>query len=122
MIKKEWMDGPYRNTRSSAGSQGKNTDRYGHFDDYLDNTEVFNDEQTYSKESLTPKNSKKERVRTPSGHLISKSVGDIRNFFSAGEERSLLPPVNTGAKKLKFDEVISAKLKGISAGLNKSHK
>ena len=74
-------DGPYRNTRSSAGSLNQSTEKGGHFEN-LDSTnlEVFQNNITPN----TPKNREvntREQVRTPSGHLITNSVGDIRNFF-----------------------------------------
>ena len=70
-------DAPYKKTRSSTGSQGQSVEKTPSHAVNLEN-EVFN------QSVITPKRVEKEeksRVRTPSGHLITHCVEDIRNFF-----------------------------------------
>ena len=68
---------PYKNTRSSAGN-GKETQKIG----YAENL----DEEVFENFLLETEqeNCKSNRNRTPSGHLLTTSVGDIRNFFASG--------------------------------------
>ena len=105
------IDGPYRNTRSSAGSLGKVSDKSSHLEDTGNTPEVFWDNKGQCTPSSTNKEKTKERNRTPSGHFITNSVGDIRKFFTAKEKNSSASSPKESARKLKFDEIIGAKLK-----------
>ena len=79
-------DGPYRNTRSSAGSSSKTSEKINNLKEPCDKVN----------EKSTPLSniSAKERVRTLSGHLISNSVGDIRNFFDRKDNSPFATPLN----------------------------
>ena len=102
------QDGPYKNTRSSTGSQGKNSDkgRYG-------------EKHTPSKTSETDKSNisntpicnriEKERVRTPSGHLISTPVKDIRDFFLSSHEAVITPFNSQKANRAKRESEVKQK-------------
>ena len=75
-------DAPYKNTRSSAGSQGHVSEKQQM--DYVEETsEVF---QNCLYTPCKSENKRTERVRTPSGHLTANSVKDIRNFFTRQTE------------------------------------
>ena len=74
-------DGPYRNTRSSAGSNSDKTATGNYMEEDSSKDEVFHifQEHTSNQRKL---NTEIERPRTPSGHLMSSSVGKIRTIFS----------------------------------------
>ena len=71
-------DAPYKNTRSSAGSLNKSS--YGQGEQEVSEPPVFEDKLLQS----TPKTNSDKRIRnrTPSGHVLTNSVGDIWNFFN----------------------------------------
>ena len=91
-------DAPYRNTRSS--SSGSKTTNWKE-------TELMSLDpqtpQTVSRipSSISPKNSAK-RQRTSSGHLITNSVGDIRNFFTHVAEGN--SPITANFNSLKASQ------------------
>ena len=84
--KKPMEDAPFKNTRSSTGSLNKSNDKIGHVDDTplakQNTTEVFEPQSEVGGDKTEIKDKPKERVRSPSGHLITTLVGDMRNFFS----------------------------------------
>ena len=72
-------DGPYRNTRSSAGSLNRSLDAGSE-----NPNEVFDDsENNLSTPTRQSRGDiiKGARNRTPSGHLLANSVDEIRNIF-----------------------------------------
>ena len=88
-------DGPYRNTRSSTGSVSKNLDSNGRShshgsmnDEVFEQSNFFQNSKKSSEEEIQQIN---ERPRTPSGHLMSNSVGKIRNFFLQTETTEATP-------------------------------
>ena len=112
-------DGPYRNTRASAGSLNRSSEKAGHYENEnqdthnLQNSEVFNH---YS----TPKSNEPVRVRnrTPSGHFLTNSVGDIRNFFDKTDTAS---PLNLRSKIVKDCLSLSTENRStVNAGLKDS--
>ena len=82
-------DAPYRNTRSSAGSQSKD-EKLCHNKTLMENN-VFATPES----NATAKKLESKRVRTPSGNLITSLVGDIRNFFEV-EQSSSSPKLYSG--------------------------
>ena len=93
MLKYRLMeDAPYRNTRSSAGSQGHGTEKV-QITNNQDISEVFDfNGQTLQKAVRTANT----RVRTPSGHILTSSAEDIRNFSAVKETASpLCTPLNS---------------------------
>ena len=69
-------DGPYLKTRSSAGKTSENDSTKGSVSSDVFSTPNRLDEYEGNKAIKAL-----ERQRTPSGSLITHSVGDIRNFF-----------------------------------------
>ena len=92
-------DGPYRNTRASAGSLNRSSEKDGHYGNQ--NTSNSQETEVFS-EYGTPKPNEiyKTRNRTPSGHYITNSVGDIRSFFDKTETSSPLTFKNKVVKDL----------------------
>ena len=84
--KKPMEDAPFKNTWSSTGSLNKSNDKISHVSDTplakQNTTEVFEPQPEVGGDKTEINDKPKERVRTPSGHLTTASVGDIRNFFS----------------------------------------
>ena len=89
-------DGPYRNTRSSSsGSQGKASEKIS----TIENSAKKNKDSVF-RQNTTDKEQdndreitrNRERIRTPSGHLTTTSVGDIRNFFSKTSQNGNFTP------------------------------
>ena len=83
----EAEDEPYKYTRSS-GTQNRSSDKSTFDSSLMGDNNVF----------VTPEpqiNSKKrviKHVRTPSGNLMTSSVGDIRNFFELDQQQKTSSP------------------------------
>ena len=85
-------DGPYRNTRSSAGSLNKSSEKANDIGETFMENEVFQ-QFNNTKDSELVQKQLNERPRTPSGHILTRSVGDIRNFFASQQHINAGSPV-----------------------------
>ena len=73
-------DAPFKNTRSSTSSLGASGSvRKSRGSLESENSEVFENQNLVNEEKHCERPSRHNR--TPSGHLLTNSVGDIRNFF-----------------------------------------
>ena len=99
-------DGPYKNTRSSAGSLNKSQGDH-HIGTYHEASEDSTISSSFNDPQNTPRNQNKnlqQRNRTPSGHLLANSVGDIRNFF---DKNNINSPTNEVFRPNIVSEVVN---------------
>ena len=87
-------DGPYKNTRSASGNTRS-----------MDKIVQSELQETFQR---TPKTNRRKSTgsqhqRTPSGHLLTGVVGDIRNFFDAKVEKHIVS--QTASPKLVVNQV-----------------
>ena len=87
------MNGPFRHTRSSTSIGKENSElvQVGETEVFVTPTSKKNKRKLSTPAKMTKTGDKKEKARTPSGQILTKSVGDIRAFFSPGEQGSALP-------------------------------
>ena len=115
-------DGPFRNTRSSTGSNNKSVEKNGRQDcNFTVSEDPFSTPQiSAEKDKVTQQIN--SRPRTPSGHLMSNSVVNIRNYFIQNENAHDASPtlVKPKSSRTNATQLTGAKANPIKAKKGKS--